>query len=455
MSTLNTGAIGATKAKKSNGLTEAAIRAAKPRQKAYKERDGRGMYLLIKPNGGRYWQLDFRFEGREQTMSFGVYPDVSLKQARERREAARKLIADGIHPIQVRRAEQRATASTFEAVAEEFLIKHAAVVSASTLRRDRQRLASFVYPYLGSRPIAAIQTSQLLEVLQKIEARGTHETAHRTRALCGRVFRYAKNTHRAASDLTVDLRGALTAVNTQSFAAITQPARVGALLRAIDGYDGQRVVALALKLLPLVFTRPGELRGAEWSEIDIERAEWRIPAERMKMGREHLVPLSTQALAILLELRPLTGGGRFVFPGLNTPQKPISDNTLNAALRRLGYSGDEHTAHGFRSTASTLLNEQNWHPDLIELQLAHMEQDESRKPYNRALRLDDRRKMMQAWADYLVRLKEGAVSSWARAHPATVAPAGSNRSSRGGNETAEASGVEGHVSDLASTQAVT
>jgi integrase len=388
-------------------LTESAIRGAKPKQKPYKLLDGRGLFLLVTADSRRYWRLRFRHAGRERLISLGVYPDVPLKLARERREDARRQIAAGIDPVAKRRAERTAQADTFKALAEEFLAKQKHL-SAGTLRRDRDRLEQFVFPYLGNRPTASIEAPELLDVLKRIEARGTHETAHRTKAICGRVFRYAIATGRAKHDVTADLKGALTAVTVESFPAITEPARVGELLRAIDGYVGQRVVAAALKLLPLVFTRPGELRGVEWSEIDLDRAEWRIPAERMKMRREHLVPLSTQAVSILRELHPITGGGRYVFPGLLSPAKPISDNTLNAALRRLGYTTDDVTAHGFRTTASTLLNEQGWHPDLIELQLAHMEQNESRAAYNRSLRIEERRRMMQAWADYLDGLRAGA-----------------------------------------------
>jgi len=388
-------------------LTEAAIRAAKPKEKASKLLDGRGLFLLVTPDGRRYWRLRFRHAGREKLISLGVYPDVPLKLARERREEARKLIADGIDPVAKRKSERTAQADTFRAIAEEWLSKqpHLAV---GTLRRDRDRLTSFIFPYLGSTPIAAIEAPALLDALRRIEARGTHETAHRTRAVCGRVFRYAIATGRAKHDVSADLKGALTAVATQSFPAITEPARVGELLRAIEGYVGQRTVAMALKLLPLVFTRPGELRAAEWSEFNLDRAEWRIRAERMKMGREHIVPLSRQAVAVLRELHPITGSGRYVFPSVRTAAKPISDNTLNAGLRRLGYNASEVTAHGFRSTASTLLNEQGWHPDLIELQLAHIEQNESRAAYNRSLRLEERRKMMQAWGDYLDGLRTGA-----------------------------------------------
>jgi integrase len=277
----------------------------------------------------------------------------------------------------------------------------------STLTRERSRLQNFVFPHLGNRPIAQITPPELLAVLRRIESRGTNDTAHRTRSICSRVFRYAVATGRAERDCTVDLRGALPALTVGHFAAITQPAKIGQLLRAIDGYVGQPATHAALKLAPYVFVRPGELRQAEWPEFELAAAEWRIPGERMKAGEPHLVPLSTQAIEILKGLQPITGHGRYLFPSLRTPTRPISDNTLNAALRRLGYSGEEMTGHGFRSMASTCLNELGWHPDLIELQLAHAERNKVRAAYNRAQRLDERRKMMQAWGDYIDGLRAG------------------------------------------------
>ncbi|MDB6044694.1 MAG: integrase [Gammaproteobacteria bacterium] len=269
------------------------------------------------------------------------------------------------------------------------------------------RFESHLFPYLGRQPIKSIRAQELLSVLRRAEARGTHETAHRVRALAGRVFRYAVATGRAEHDVSADLKDALAPVKTKNFAAILEPSRVGALLRAIDGYAGQPVTAPALKLAPLVFVRPGELRAAEWSEFDFEKAEWRIPGARMKMGEQHIVPLARQAIDILKALQPLTNRGRYVFPSLLTRDRPISDNTINAALRRLGYNGDEQTGHGFRSMASTLLNEQGFPPDVIELQLAHAERNKVRAAYNKAQRLGERRKMMQAWADYLDRLRAG------------------------------------------------
>lgn len=387
-------------------LTEAAVRAAKAAQKPRKLFDERGLYLLVTPEGSRLWRLKYRYEGREKLLSLGAYPDVSLKAARQRRDDARRVLADGIDPSEERRAKRAAQADTFKLIAEEWFAKQKHV-SANTVRRNRERLEKYVFPSLGNRPINNITAKDLLMALRRIEAQGIHETAHRTRAICGRILRYAVATGKAERDVSADLKGALTPVTTTNHAAIIDPVRVGELLRAIDGYVGQPEVMAALKLAPLVFVRPGELRGAQWAEFDLEGKEptWRIPGERMKMGEQHVVPLAVQAVAILKELQPLTGDGTYCFPGLRSKDRPISDNTLNAALRRLGYSGEEHTGHGFRSTASTLLNEQGWPPDVIELQLAHAERNEVRAAYNKAKRLDERRKMMQSWADYLDGLK--------------------------------------------------
>jgi integrase len=388
-------------------LTETRIRAARPAEKPYKVFDERGLFMLVTPSGGRLWRLRYRHGGVEKLLAIGAYPDVSLKRAREKRDDARKLLADGIDPSAKRRAEKEQQVNTFEAVAREWLVLQEKSLDESTLTRERSRLQNFVFPHLGNRPIAQITPPELLAVLRRIESRGTNDTAHRTRSICSRVFRYAVATGRAERDCTVDLRGALPALTVGHFAAITQPAKIGQLLRAIDGYVGQPATHAALKLAPYVFVRPGELRQAEWPEFELAAAEWRIPGERMKAGEPHLVPLSTQAIEILKGLQPITGHGRYLFPSLRTPTRPISDNTLNAALRRLGYSGEEMTGHGFRSMASTCLNELGWHPDLIELQLAHAERNKVRAGYNRAQRLDERRKMMQAWGDYIDGLRAG------------------------------------------------
>lgn len=386
-------------------LTEVAVRSAKPAAKDTKVFDERGLYLLVCANGSKLWRLKYRFAGREKLLSFGPYPDVGLKQAREHREAARKLVAGGIDPSLHRKREKAAQIKTFEAVASEWLALQAKSLTENTLSRERSRLERFIFPHLGNRPITQITPPELLAALRRIELRGTNESAHRTRSICSRVFRYAVATGQAERDCTTDLRGALPPVTGGHFAAITEPAKIGELLRAIDRYIGQPSTAYALRLAPYVFVRPGELRRAEWREFDLNTAEWRIPGERMKAGEPHLVPLSRQASDLLRALCPITGHGRYLFPSLRGSGRPISDNTINAALRRLGYDADEMTGHGFRSMASTALNEQGWHPDLIELQLAHAERNKVRGAYNRAQRLAERRQMMQAWADYLDTLR--------------------------------------------------
>ena len=387
-------------------LTEVAIRAARAAQRPYKVSDEKGLYLLVKPNGARLWRYKYRHAGIEKLLAIGRYPDVSLREARDRRDDARKLVANHVDPSLRKRIEREGRGNTFAAVGEEWLETKRVSLSASTWQRDRDQLVKIVGPYLGKRPIAEIEAPELLAVLKRLEKKGLHDTAHRVRAVCGRVFRYAIATGRASRDISGDLKGALAAKGTQSYAAITDPARVGQLMRAIEDYDGQATTHAALKLAPYVFVRPGELRAAEWSEFDLDRSEWRIPAERMKMGETHIVPLARQVLEILGEVHKRTGEGRFVFPAIGKRERPLSENTLNAALRRLGYAKDEMTAHGFRTIASTLLNEQGWHPDLIELQLAHKERNKVRAAYNRAQRLEERRKMMRAWADYVDELRE-------------------------------------------------
>jgi len=390
-------------------LNEAKIRSARPQERAYKLFDERGLFMLVTPTGGRLWRFRYRLGGVEKLLTLGAYPDVTLKRAREKREDARKLVADGVDPSAKRQAERASHAHTFEAIAREWLELQSRSLAPETMEILGTRLKSFLYPYVGSRPIASITAQELLAALRRIEARGKHETAHRVRALAGRIFRYAVATGRTQHDVAADLKDALAPVSSRNFASVTDPGRVGELLRAIDGYSGQPVTALALKLAPLVFVRPGELRGAEWSEFDLQAAEWRIPALRMKMGEQHLIPLSRQAVAILRELRSLAAGGRYVFPSLLSRDRPMSENTVNAALRRLGYSADEQTGHGFRTMASTLLNEQGFPPDVIELQLAHAERNKVRAAYNRAQRLPERRAMMQAWADYLDTLRDNKV----------------------------------------------
>jgi integrase len=395
-------------------LTEVQIRAAKPREKPYKLFDERGLFLLINPGAdsyrGRLWRLRYRYAKVEKLLSLGNYPDISLKRAREKRDEARRLLADGIDPSDQRKKDQLAKSETFEAIAREWLEMRAKTSAAITMQKARW-LLEMVFQRIGKRPIREITAPELLAALRRIESRGHHETAHRAKQKCGQVFRYAIVTGRAERDVTADLRGALVPVVSQNHASLTDPSEVGALLRAIDGYEGQPITAAALKLAPLVFVRPGELRGARWSEFDLDNAEWRIPAERMKMGEQHIVPLSRQAVAILRELRELTGGGfgDLVFPSLLSLDRPMSNNTINTALRRLGYTKEQMTGHGFRSMASTLLNEQGFPPDVIELQLAHAERNKVRAAYNRAQRLGERRAMMQRWADYLESLRAAAL----------------------------------------------
>src|SRR3984885_2117985 len=389
-------------------LSDTRVRTAKARERPYKLFDERGLFLLVTPAGGRLWRLRYRMAGVEKLLTLGVYPDVPLKRAREKRDEACRVVADGIDPNAKRKAERSAQAQTFEAVAAEWLELQKKSLAPETLSILGARLHSALYPYLCTRPVAAITAQELLAVLRRIEARGRHETAHRVRALAGRVLRYAVATGRAQYDVAADLRDALAPVKSHNFASVTEPVRVGELMRVIHRYSGYPVTALALKLAPLVFVRPGELRASEWSGFDLPNAEWRIPAARMKMREQHFVPLARQAIAILRELEPLARGGRYLFPSLRTRDRPMSENTINAALRRLGYSSEEQTGHGFRSMASTLLNEQGFPPDVIELQLAHAERNKVRAAYNKAQRLPERRKMMQAWADYLDGLRAGA-----------------------------------------------
>jgi integrase len=386
-------------------LTEAEVRFAKPREKAYKLYDERGLFLLVTPTGSRWWRFKYYILGKERGMSLGVYPDVTLKDARERRDQLRRTVAQKVDPALQRQAEKIAQANTLRAVAEEWFRLQEKKLCAGTLQKARRMMDASIYPRLGPRPIAEIKAPELLGVLRLIEDRGTNETAHRAKQRVSQILRYAIATGRAERDITLDLRGALAPVVSRNHPAIVEPTRIGALLRAIDGYDGQAVTAAALKFAPLVFVRPGELRGAEWPEFDLEAAEWRIPAARMKMKERHVIPLSRQAVQVLRDLKCVARVSRYVFPSLASPDRRISENTINAALRRLGYSSDEMTGHGFRAMASTCLNELGWSPDLIELQLAHAERNRVRAAYNRAERLKEPQKMMQAWADYLDTLR--------------------------------------------------
>jgi integrase len=386
-------------------LTDTAIRNARPGPRYQKIYDGDGLYLLLSPTGRRTWGFKYFYRGKEKHLRIGRYPEISLKMARDRRLEARRALELGNDPGIDQEAEREARSETFEAVGNEWMEQQRTKLTPKTWENKMERLRAFVFPYLGQRPIATIKALDVLAMLRRIEERGRYETAHRVRSTCGNVFRYAVVTGRAERDPTPDLRGALAAVVRRNRPAIVEPLRIGELMRAIYGYRGDAATEFALKLLPLTFVRPGELRLALWHEFDLGRAEWRIPPERMKMREMHVVPLATQAVALLKDLHTLTGTGVFVFPSIRCRDRPISDNTINAALRRLGFGRDEMVAHGFRSMASTCLNEQGWHPDVIELQLSHAERNEVRSAYNRAQRLADRRQMMQKWADYLDSLR--------------------------------------------------
>lgn len=390
-------------------LTATKIKALQPRTKPYKAFDEKGLYLLVNPTGSKLWRFKYRYNGRENHLAFGKFPDTSLARARDKRDDARKLIADEIDPAAKRREEKRAQGNTFGAIAGEWLDagcpggrkKKVAPETASQIRR---RLENYVFPTFGRWSLEEITVSELLKLLRRIESSGHHETAHRVRAVCSRVFRYAITTGRADRDPAVELLGTLAPVETQHFAAITEPKKVGGLLRAIEGYEGHGGTRAALKMLALTFVRPGELRLAKWSEFDLDDQLWRIPSTRMKMEREHLVPLSDQTIAILEEIKTVTLGD-YVFESVRK-KRPLSDNAFNAALRTMGYAGDVMTAHGFRSTASTLLHELGWPPEVIESQLAHKRAGVA-GIYDRSARLDERKEMMQVWADYLDALREG------------------------------------------------
>ncbi|RQS53462.1 phage integrase central domain-containing protein [Burkholderia sp. Bp8986] len=392
-------------------LTDAEIRKAKPGEKPIRLFDGGGLYLEISTAGGKWWRLKYRFGGKEKRISLGVYPDIGLKDARERRDAAKKLLANGVDPGEAKKAKKAANleraANSFEVIAREWFAKYAPAWAASHADKIIQRLERDVFPWLGGRPIADIAAPELLTVVRRIEERGAHDTAHRALQNCGQVFRYAVATGRAQRDPSGDLRGALPPLKHEHYAAITDPIQVGELLRAIDGFQGTFIVRCALMLAPMLFVRPGELRLAEWSGFNLDKAEWRYLVTKTKT--EHLVPLPTQAVAILRELCALTGRRQHVFPGRD-PHKPMSGAAINAALRRMGYdTKTEITGHGFRAMARTILHEElTIKPEVIEHQLAHRVPDNLGTAYNRTKFLNERRKMMQKWADYLDQIKQGA-----------------------------------------------
>lgn len=393
-------------------LTDTAIKAAKAKDKPYNLADERGSYLLVHPNGGKYWRLKYRFGGKQKTLALGTYPDVTLAMARSRRDAARTLLADGIDPGEAKKekkaAVQQAATNHFEAVAREWLVDRSNVV---TERRSNTILAILeadVFPAIGSKPVSSITAPMVLEIMRKIDRRGARFTAHRAKGIIGQVMRHAIAHGRATHNPVPDLAEALPQAATVNMPALTDPKKVAELLRAMDAFEGTEVVKYALLLAPLVFVRPGELRQAEWADIDLEQGEWRFRVTKTKV--DHLVPLSTQAVAILSEIQQITGDGRYVFPSLRGKTRPMSDAAINAALRRLGYdTSTEHCAHGFRAMARTLIHEQlKVAPEVIEHQLAHKVSDALGSAYNRTKFLDARVEMMQRWGDYLDKLKGGA-----------------------------------------------
>jgi integrase len=392
-------------------LNEMKIRNAKPKEKFYKLTDSDGLYLHVTEKGGKLWRFRYRFGGKEKLLALGSYPEISLLDARQKRDEARRQLAHDIDPGAVRKAQKQAkteSTETFEIIAREWHAKFTPTWKPRHVEGLMTRLQRDVFPYIGARPIKDIKAPELLVVLRRIESRGALETAHRARSICNQIYRYAVATGRAERNPAADLIGALPPVQTINRAAITEPKKVGELLRAIDGYQGSFVVQCALRLAPLFFVRPGELRHAEWEEISFENAEWNIAAGKMKMKEPHLVPLSRQAIEILKELKKLTGSGRYLFPG-RTSERPMSDNAILAALRNMGYAKEEMSGHGFRAMARTILDEiLQVRPDYIEHQLAHAVRDPNGRAYNRTAHLNERRKMMQQWADYLERLKAGA-----------------------------------------------
>lgn len=425
-------------------LTATKIKNTRPKDRAFKLYDSKGLFLLVNPNGNMYWRYRYQYNKKAKTLSLGPYPLVTLKTARDERDEMLLLLIKGIDPSAERKrakslavTEEAVDRHTFRYIALQYLLKQAgrpptaqdktvdklheefekcmdsmannpsSKARSGTLRTMHRRLERFIFPYVGKQPIQDLTGPQVLELIRRIEEKGIVETAHRTLAVCRRVCRFAVSEGKADFDAagSIDSRESLVPVRRRHFPTITDPRKIGELMRAIHGYQGQPATEAALKLLPLVFVRPGELRAAEWTEIDLDASEWRIPSGRMKMDREHVVPLSEQAVTILEELRPLTAHGQFVFPGQRGRNRFMSENTMNSALRRLGYSKEDMCPHGFRAMASTRLNEMNFPGDVIELQLAHKPLDKVRAAYNRAERLDERRTMMQDWSDYLDSLR--------------------------------------------------
>ncbi len=406
--------------KKIPSLSATDVSKSKPKEKDYKLADGDGMYLLVTVSGGKLWRYDYRFNGKRKTAALGQYPSVSLADARQRRDETKKLLANGQDPSAIKRAQKQVggdrTADSFEIIAREWFNSFKEQWTPGHAKNLIGRLEREVFPYLGHLPIEEIKAPDVLKVLKRIESRGILETAHRVKTIISQVLRFSiAHGYRADRDCTVDLKGAIPPATAKHFAALTDPKDVAGLMRAIDGFKGSFVVKCALQLAPLLFCRPGELRHMEWAEVDLEHAELNVPVERLKLktqtklarkGQIHLIPLSSQAVQILRELHPLTCHSKYVFPGHRSPLRPMSENAVNAGLRRMGFSGDEMTGHGFRATARTILDEVlRIRPDIIEHQLAHAVKDPNGRAYNRTAFIDDRRKMMQQWADYLDNLK--------------------------------------------------
>ncbi len=394
-------------------LNEVKVRNAKIKPKEYKIFDGGGLFLAITPTGGKLWRMKYRFQDKERLLALGAYPEIGLADARQRREDARKLLANDLDPGAVKKAQKQAQTEkteTFEVIAREWIAKFTPQWSETHAKTTMGRLEHDLFPWLGNRPIKDIKAPELLAVLRRAEGRGAVELAHRLRTIAGQVMRYAVATGRAERDPSGDLKGALPQPASRHFAALTEPKEVANLLRAIDAYHGGLIVKCALQIAPLLFVRPGELRRMEWSEINLDEAVWHIPAEKMKTKVAHVVPLSHQAVGILREIRPVTGNGKYVFPSIRSTVRPMSENTINVTLRTIGYSNEQMTGHGFRAMARTILDEVlQFRPELIEAQLAHAVRDPLGRAYNRTHHLPERTRMMQQWADYIDGLKAGAV----------------------------------------------
>jgi integrase len=398
----------------SNLLTDAALRRAHPQDTPYRLSDGKGLYLLVRPDSKRWWRLDYSFARKRQTLSLGVYPAVTLARARSRAAEIHQQLLDGIDPSAARKAKIAAVGAAevpdaFERIAREWHTSRAPGLSSNTAASILKRLEANVFPHIGQKSVGTLRAPDVLDVVRRIEERGLGETARRVHQLVGQVMRYAIATGRAVADPTPALRGALKSVKVRHYAAVIEPGVLGAMLRAFDGYTGGPVVRTALQLQAMLFVRPGELRHMEWDELDFEAAQWRIPGEKMKMREPHIVPLAPQAVALLKALQPLTRRSRYVFPSPRSKDRPMSENAVNVALRALGYDRDTVTGHGFRATARTILDEKlRYRVEVIEMQLAHAVRDPLGRAYNRTKYLEERKDMMLGWADYLDKLKAGA-----------------------------------------------